>query len=74
MPIGGKLDRDFVDKSITPGSLKARVHAIGATQAALRQTHLKYHLLTVEVLTPEQMDRYAELRGYKGRAHRGGHH
>jgi hypothetical protein len=29
------------------------------------QTHLKYHLSTVEVLTPAQIQRYAEFRGYK---------
>jgi hypothetical protein len=39
--------------------------AIGITHAALRQAHLKYHLSTVEVLTPAQVQRCAELRGYK---------
>ena len=29
--------------------------AIGTAQAQLRQTHLKYHLSTAEVLTPEQV-------------------
>jgi hypothetical protein len=46
--------------------LAASTEAIGATHSALRQTHLKYHLSTVEVLTPAQIQRYAELRGYKG--------
>jgi hypothetical protein len=32
---------------------------------ALRQAHLKYHLFTIEVLTPAQIQLYAELRGYK---------
>jgi hypothetical protein len=40
-----------------------------ATQAALRQAHLKYHLSTVEVLTLAQIQRYAELRGYGGGMH-----
>jgi hypothetical protein len=54
--------------AITAATLAASTEAIGATHAALRQAHLKYHLLTVEVLTPTQIERYAELRGYKGGA------
>jgi hypothetical protein len=60
------LDRQFTNKTITPASLAASTDAIGATHAALRQAHLKYHLFTVEVLTPAQVQRYSELRGYKG--------
>jgi hypothetical protein len=59
------LDRQFAEKTITEASLAAATDAIGATQAALRRTHLKYHLLTRDVLTPAQVGRYAELRGYK---------
>jgi Spy/CpxP family protein refolding chaperone len=69
-----ELDRRFSDKTITPAGLAASTAAIGATQAALRETHLKYHLMTVEVLTPEQIERYAALRGYRGRTHHPGHH
>jgi hypothetical protein len=59
------LDRQFAEKTITEASLAAATDAIGATQAALRRTHLKFHLLTRDVLTPAQVRRYAELRGYK---------
>jgi Spy/CpxP family protein refolding chaperone len=59
------LDRKFANKTITPASLAASTDAIGSTHAALRQAHLKYHLSTVEVLTPAQVQHYAELRGYK---------
>ena len=62
------LDRGFADKTITAATLAASTDAIGATHAALRQAHLKYHLLTVEVLAPAQAQRYGELRGYKGGA------
>jgi Spy/CpxP family protein refolding chaperone len=58
------LDRQFADKTITGPKLADDLRAIGALQAALRTTHLKYHLATVEVLTPEQIVRYGELRGY----------
>jgi Spy/CpxP family protein refolding chaperone len=60
------LDKKFADRSITPASLDAATAAIGATQAHLRAAHLKYHLSMLDVLTPEQVRRYAELRGYAG--------
>jgi hypothetical protein len=73
IPLGDKLiaqeadlDRQFANKTISPASLAASVSAIGTTQAELRQTHLKYHLSTAEVLTPAQVQRYGELRGYTG--------
>jgi hypothetical protein len=69
------LDKQFANKTITPVSLAAATDAIGTTHAALRQAHLKYHLSTVEVLTPAQVQRYAELRGYKsGIQHPHGRH
>jgi Spy/CpxP family protein refolding chaperone len=66
------LDRQFADKTITPARLSAGTDAIGSTQAALRGAHLRYHLLTVEVLTPAQVQRYGELRGYKTGTHQHG--
>jgi Spy/CpxP family protein refolding chaperone len=69
------LDKQFADKTITSASLAASTEAIGATHAALRRTHLKYHLFAIEVLTPAQLQRYAELRGYKtGMQHPHGRH
>jgi Spy/CpxP family protein refolding chaperone len=58
------LDQQFADRTVTPESLKASTAAVATTQGALRETHLKYHLSTVAILTPGQMKRYAELRGY----------
>jgi hypothetical protein len=58
------LDHRFANKTITPAGLTTLVEAIGNTQATLRATHLKYHLLTLEILTPAQARRYSELRGY----------
>ena len=72
-----ELDRQFADRTVTEASLATSTQAIGATQAELRAAHLKYHLTTVEVLTPTQSHRYMELRGYAGGAHgqhrQGGH-
>ena len=61
-----ELDQQFAHKTITSASLVTSTQAIGGTQAALRAAHMKYHLLTVEILTPAQVQRYIELRGYTG--------
>jgi Spy/CpxP family protein refolding chaperone len=73
LPLGSKLieqeadlDKQLASRTVTPASLKASTAAVAATQGELRETHLKYHLSTVEVLSPHQMKRYAELRGYGG--------
>src|SRR4051794_39763164 len=71
VPLGSKLieqeaelDRQFADRTVTAESLKASTAALATTQGALREAHLKYHLSTASLLTPGQMRRYAELRGY----------
>jgi Spy/CpxP family protein refolding chaperone len=61
-----ELDKAFAGKTITTATLAVSTEAIGATNAALRQAHLKYHLLAVDALTQAQIQQYAELRGYKG--------
>lgn len=82
MPLGEKLiaqeaelDRQFAGKTITDTSLDQATQAIGATQGALRATHLKYHLATIKVLSPSQVEHYGMLRGYAAHgAHSGPHH
>ena len=73
VPLGQKLiaqetdlDRQFANKTITEAILAASIQTIAGTQAALRTAHLKYHLATLDVLTPAQTKQYAELRGYAG--------
>ncbi len=63
------LDRLFAEKQATAGTLAAASARVGATQAALRAAHLRYHLDMIAVLTPGQVERYATLRGY-GNTHR----
>jgi len=60
-----KLNDDFANHTVTLPSLEGATQRIGATESALRAAHLKYHLSTVAVLTPEQVAQYNELRGYK---------
>src|SRR5258708_37555047 len=69
-----ELDRLFASGSVTPVSLAATTRAIGATQAELRNAHLAYHLSTIAILTPEQVRRYGELRGYAGAPPHHGNH
>ncbi len=84
VPIGEKLisqevelDQLFARRVVTPNGLEAATAAIGVTQAELRKAHLKYHLLTSELLTAAQMQHYAQLRGYaeenSGTEHRPNH-
>jgi hypothetical protein len=81
LPLGAKLieqeaelDRQFAARTVTPESLKASTVAVAATHGILRETHLKYHLSTGSILTPAQMTKYAELRGYGGGHKRHHHH
>src|SRR5437879_5878971 len=71
IPIGERLiaqetalDELFAEHKVTPENLAAATAEIGDTQAKLRGAHLRYHLSTVAMLQPAQIQRYAELRGY----------
>jgi len=71
VPLGAKLleqeaalDQLFATHSVTADNLKTATEQIGLTQAALRNTHLKYHLQTAQILSAEQMGLYSMLRGY----------
>ncbi|HYF58994.1 MAG TPA: Spy/CpxP family protein refolding chaperone [Burkholderiaceae bacterium] len=59
------LDRLFRDGRATPATLASATLAAAGAQAALREAHLRYHLRMMDVLTPEQVARYAVLRGYR---------
>jgi hypothetical protein len=71
-----ELDRQFSNRTVTPESLETATVQIASTEGALRMTHMKYHLSTVALLDPNQVQRYSELRGYRGAepAHGRGHH
>ena len=60
------LDRLFANRTATPENVAAATTAIGDTQGKLRGAHLKYHVSTIAILEPRQIQRYAELRGYAG--------
>jgi Spy/CpxP family protein refolding chaperone len=60
------LDRLFAAGLITREELAATVERIGRLQGQLRRVHLEAHLVQSEILTPEQIKQYGELRGYGG--------
>lgn len=60
----GGLELAFRNGTITPEALRERTGEIGRIEGALRATHLKYHLATRAVLTPDQIGAYVKLRGY----------
>jgi hypothetical protein len=71
IPIGARLiaqeaalDSLFAGHKVTAETLAAATAEIGDTQAKLRNAHLRYHLSTIAMLQPSQIQRYAELRGY----------
>ncbi|WP_027151829.1 hypothetical protein [Mesorhizobium sp. WSM2561] len=63
-----ELDHLFAERTITATRLTEKVKSIAEVQGALRATHLRYHLDMVEILTPGQIRRYSQLRGYAGSA------
>lgn len=67
------LDRQFGERQVTAQSVAAGTQAIAALQGELRATHLRYHLVTVNLLKPSQVARYNELRGYSDSSSGGGH-
>jgi len=60
-----RLDGLFANRGITPASLQIVTGEIGATQARLREAHLKYHLAMRDLLTAGQVEKYQVLRGYR---------
>jgi Spy/CpxP family protein refolding chaperone len=58
------LDAIFKNKNVNPQNLKEMTQKTADAQARLRESHLRYHLLTIEVLTKQQVEQYNRLRGY----------
>lgn len=78
-----ELDRAFRSGDITVAELARLTGEISAIDGRLRSTHLAAHIKTKAILTPEQVARYDQLRGYTatgtvppagGEIHDGGTH
>jgi Spy/CpxP family protein refolding chaperone len=68
-----KLDRLFATRAVTAELLASSLNEIGSLQAKVRGAHIEAHLAQVEILTPEQNARYAQLRSYGGAGAHTGH-
>lgn len=59
-----KLNEAFANKTITKELLKEQLDAISAVNSKLRYVHLAAHLMTPDILSPVQIEKYNQLRGY----------
>ena len=60
------LDSLFAKGNITEGELRRATSEIAQRQGSLRAAHLAAHLETRRLLSPQQVKKYDELRGYAG--------
>jgi Spy/CpxP family protein refolding chaperone len=64
------LDRLFATGAAADAAILAAAVEVGRAQGALRGHHLRYHVAMREALSPHQVARYRQLRGYAaGAAH-----
>lgn len=59
-----ELDFLFTSHKISDELLASHLAHIGQIQSSIRQAHLEAHLAQLNLLTPEQVKKYNELRGY----------
>ena len=62
-----ELDSGFRSGAITRRKLASLTAEIARVEGLLRRAHLQAHLDTKRILTPAQVERYDELRGYATR-------
>jgi hypothetical protein len=58
------IDDAFISGTITEEILQEKILESASLYGQLRIVHLKYHLSMVDILTPQQVEQYNELRGY----------
>lgn len=67
------LDQLFASRSVNAAILASSLAHIGRLQAQLRQVHLEAHLEQTALLTPQQVAKYIQLRGYGSTSGHGKH-
>ena len=68
------LDTAFASGAATAEEVEQETLAIALLYGRLRAVHLLAHLETMEILTPHQSARYAQLRGYADASAAAGDH
>jgi Spy/CpxP family protein refolding chaperone len=62
-----ELSKLFEAGTINEKVLRSKLEEISKLRADLRFTHLQAHLRMKQILTPDQIKRYAELRGHEAK-------
>lgn len=62
-----ELSKLFEAGTISEKVLRSKLEEIGKLRADLRFIHLQAHLRMKQILTPDQVKRYAELRGHEAK-------
>lgn len=65
LALEAELEAGFRDGTITDAELRDLTQRAAASRGRLRYVHLSRHLMTVPLLSEEQIARYRELRGYE---------
>jgi Spy/CpxP family protein refolding chaperone len=60
-----ELDSLFATRAATKPAVEAKAQEIALAAAKVRASHLTTHIATAALLTPAQVERYDELRGYR---------
>lgn len=60
------LNRSFATEKITERTLRTKLEKIGKLRAELKFMHLQAHLKMKQILSPNQIARYKELRAHEG--------
>lgn len=60
-----QLSNAFASGKISNTELEQATNELGQLYGKLRKTHLKAHLRITPLLSPQQIQKYNELRGYK---------
>jgi hypothetical protein len=60
------LDQMFAEQAASDEVVQVAAVELGRLQGELRGHHLRYHLATRDLLSPHQVMRYQQLRGYQG--------
>ncbi len=68
-----RLDRLYAKRTATKRTVTGQLARIEAIRARLRGIHLNAHLEQADLLTPGQIERYSQLRGYEAASHGPGH-
>jgi Spy/CpxP family protein refolding chaperone len=61
-----ELNRLFAEGKVDADNLRLKVGEIARLQGELRVVHLRAHVEVKRVLSPQQVKKYDELRGYAG--------